>query len=274
MNAPSPGDQQKQQVRGLFNTISPQYDAIRFVHLCAERLIALSPLLERAQVLDVATGTGLVAMVVAQIIGPGGRVVGIDFSPDMLAQARQKLAQTDNTNVEFQEGDAEHLPFPDNSFDVVLCASSLFFVPNILAALKEAYRVLKPDGIMGFSSFGDNFLTPLLPLWGQRLARHGIPAAPRPIDRLVDPAVCATLMEKAGFHRVEVRSEALGYYLATPQDRIREIEVSLEGLPLARLSLEEQAQIKAEHLAELEPLMTDKGIWADVPANFAFGWKR
>jgi arsenite methyltransferase len=259
----------KQRVADTFNTIAPSYDEIRFVRVAAARLIELAGIRDGARVLDVATGTGLVAQAAAALAGPGGSVVGIDLAPEMLALARRKLAGA--ANVTFQPGDAERLDFSDHSFDVVLCASSLFFVPDMLAALREWRRVLVPGGRAGFSSFGPSFHLPLRDLWADRLRQHGVDATPPPTPRLADPAICADLLRQAGFAQVEVSVEQLGYFLPDPAARWAELAVSMEGTPLLRMPPEQRNQIRAEHLAELERLVTPQGIWVDVPVNVAFG---
>ncbi len=271
MSENTASDDHKRRVMANFNTLAAGYDTIRFVQVCARRLIELAELRAGARVLDIATGTGLVAMVAAQIVGPDGRVVGVDIAPEMVAHARRKLASAGLTNVEFREGDAEHLDFPDQSFDVVLCASSLFFMPDMLAALKEWRRVLAPGGYLGFTSFGSAFLQPLRDLWITRLQQYGVPIGLVPVQRLADPAICRQLLDEAGFTQIEVRSELLGYYLRTAEERWEELRTSLEGLPLAQLAPAQREQIEAEHLAELNALVTPEGIWVDVPSNFAFG---
>src|ERR1700694_1584087 len=72
------------------------------------------------RVLDLGCGAGTDSLVAAQMVGPQGRVTGIDMTPEMLAKARQAAAELGNDNVEFVEGEAERLPFPDESFDVVI----------------------------------------------------------------------------------------------------------------------------------------------------------
>ncbi len=269
-NPPSP-DEQKRRVMDNFNAMAVNYDSLGFTQRCAKRLLELANLKTGENVLDVATGTGLVATVAAQIVGTTGKVVGVDFSPEMLARAKQKA--TGISQLEFLEGDAEHLDLPDERFDVVLCASSLFFIPDMAQAVRESWRMLEPGGRIGFSSFGSSFFRPLRMLWRERLVQHGLAlSASLPSDRLAEPATCETLLKDAGFTDVNVLSEQLGYYQSL-QKRWYEIKISLEGIPLAKFSEEEQAQIKEEHLAELEPLLSDKGLWVDVAANFAFGNK-
>ncbi|MCA1490742.1 class I SAM-dependent methyltransferase [Ensifer sp. NBAIM29] len=93
------------------------------------------------RVLDVACGTGALALAAAAIAGPSGSVVGLDANPDMLAVARRKPGQ-----IEWLEGKAEALPFPDNGFDVVVSQFGFMFFEDKSKALAEMMRVLRPDG--------------------------------------------------------------------------------------------------------------------------------
>lgn len=96
---------------------------------------------EGDRVLDVACGTGALTLAAAKIVGSSGSVVGLDANPDMLAVARAKPA-----GIEWLEGMAESLPFPDNSFDAVVSQFSLMFFGDKPKALFEMRRVLKPGG--------------------------------------------------------------------------------------------------------------------------------
>jgi ubiquinone/menaquinone biosynthesis C-methylase UbiE len=97
-----------------------------------------------AAILDVGSGTGIVARRLARRPG-GGRVVGLDASPDMLAVARAAAAR-ERLAVEWREGAAERLPFADASFDLVTCQFALMFFADRAAALGETHRVLRPGG--------------------------------------------------------------------------------------------------------------------------------
>jgi SAM-dependent methyltransferase len=107
---------------------------------------ALGPMRPGESVLDLGCGAGFDAFVAAQLVGPGGRVVGVDLSPEMLAVARAALAEAGFPQVEFSEGTVEVLPFPDTSFDVALSNGVLNLVPDKPAALREIFRVLRPGG--------------------------------------------------------------------------------------------------------------------------------
>ena len=93
--------------------------------------------------LDVATGTGFTALAFAPHVA---QVIGLDVSSGMLAQARKNAAEQHIPNAEFQEGPAEHLPFPDDSFDLVTCRIAPHHFLSVPKFVHEVARVLKPGG--------------------------------------------------------------------------------------------------------------------------------
>jgi arsenite methyltransferase len=103
--------------------------------------------LERGErVLDLGSGAGTDSLVAAQMVGPEGRVTGIDMTPEMLAKARAAAAEMGAANVEFLEAEAEQLPFADASFDVVISNGVIDLVPDKDAVFSELFRVLEPGG--------------------------------------------------------------------------------------------------------------------------------
>lgn len=98
------------------------------------------------RVVDVGCGAGLDSLIAARMVGPAGRVIGVDMTPAMLAKARRSAADGEFTNVEFLEGFAESLPVPDGWADVVISNGVLNLMPDKAAALSEMARVLKPGG--------------------------------------------------------------------------------------------------------------------------------
>ncbi len=106
----------------------------------------LGPIHDGDSVLDVGCGAGVDTLFAAMLAGPAGKAVGIDLVPEMLERAGQNLRKTSLQNVEFKEGSAEDLNFPDGSFDVVISNGVINLVQDKTRALEEIFRVLKPKG--------------------------------------------------------------------------------------------------------------------------------
>jgi SAM-dependent methyltransferase len=98
------------------------------------------------RVLDVGCGAGTDTLVAAQMVAPDGHVTGIDMTPEMLGKARAAAAEMDVANVEFVEGEVERLPFPAESFDVVISNGVIDLIPDKDAVFSELFRVLRPGG--------------------------------------------------------------------------------------------------------------------------------
>ncbi len=97
-------------------------------------------------VLDLGCGAGLDSLVAAQMVGPEGSVTGIDMTPEMLAKAQAGAADLGTGNATFVEGEAERLPFDDDSFDVVISNGVIDLIPDKDAVFAELHRVLRPGG--------------------------------------------------------------------------------------------------------------------------------
>jgi arsenite methyltransferase len=98
------------------------------------------------RVLDLGCGAGTDTLVAAQMVGPEGRVTGIDMTPEMLVKARAAAGALGAANVELVEAEAERLPFPDASFDVVISNGVIDLIPDKDAVFAELERVLRPGG--------------------------------------------------------------------------------------------------------------------------------
>lgn len=97
-------------------------------------------------ILDIGCGTGVDTFVAAMLTGPSGSVMGIDLTSEMLERAEENLRKTNLGNVSFAEASAEDLPFLDASFDVAISNGVFNLVPDKAKALKEVWRVMKPNG--------------------------------------------------------------------------------------------------------------------------------
>ncbi len=121
----------------------------------AAKLVKFAAIDKGQRVLDVACGTGVVAVTAAR---RGAKVSGLDLTPTLVDRAR-KNAGIAGVEIDFIEGDAEALPYPDASFDVVLSQFGHIFAPRPAVAVKEMLRVLKPGGRVAFSTWPPEHFT-------------------------------------------------------------------------------------------------------------------
>jgi SAM-dependent methyltransferase len=152
------------------------------------------------RLLDIATGPGYVAAAAA---ARGARVVGIDFSAPMVARAREL-----NPAIEFQEGDAEELSFPDASFDAVVMNFGILHLARPERAMNEAARVLKPGGRFAFTAWAKPGEAVGFGMILNAIQSHGslqvpLPEGP-PFFRFSDQAECERTLRAAGFQDVKV----------------------------------------------------------------------
>jgi SAM-dependent methyltransferase len=117
----------------------------RFVPV-VEQVIARATLRPGQRVLDLGTGTGSVAIRAASLVAPGGQILGVDLSPEMLVVARQRVAVLGLDHCSFREGRGEAIPADAGAFDVLLASLSLMYVIDRAAAAREIARVLRPGG--------------------------------------------------------------------------------------------------------------------------------
>ena len=115
------------------------------------------------RILDIATGTGLIAINAAERVGKEGKVIGIDFSLIMLQQAQEKINELGLENIECIQADAEYIDFENESFDIITCSCAIVYFRDIFKALQNWYRWLKKDGVIAFSCGSEtSYAAPLI----------------------------------------------------------------------------------------------------------------
>jgi demethylmenaquinone methyltransferase/2-methoxy-6-polyprenyl-1,4-benzoquinol methylase len=150
---PSPGEATTERVRGIFAGIAGRYDLFNKLSSLGidrswrRRTVEAARLKAEMRVLDLCSGTGDLALALSRQ-GCAESVVATDFTPEMLAVAEEKARQQSSnaTSVTFELADAQSLPFPDESFDVVTVAFGVRNLPDRPANFREVLRVLKPGG--------------------------------------------------------------------------------------------------------------------------------
>ena len=142
----------------------------------AEAVVNVAALQAGEAVVDVGTGTGAAARYAAEIVGPSGRVLGVDVNAGMLEVARS-LPAVPGAPVEWREANATRLPLDDHRIDAALCAQTLQFLPKKEAALAEMRRVVKPGGRIALSLWCEIEESPYFYTLIQAIARHIGPEA-------------------------------------------------------------------------------------------------
>jgi len=218
-----PWDEKKVRVRGVFDSVASRYDLMNDVmsgglHRLWKRFtIAKTGLRPGQQALDVAAGSGDLAVGLARKVGREGRVVVTDINAAMLEEGRTRLLNAGLVgNVDYVLADAENLPFQDSSFHCVTIGFGLRNVTDKDAALKSLYRVTKPGGRLLVLEFSHAKLGPLaplyeiyslrvLPMFGEWLAKDAASYRylAESIRRHPDQETLKAMMERAGFERCE-----------------------------------------------------------------------
>jgi demethylmenaquinone methyltransferase/2-methoxy-6-polyprenyl-1,4-benzoquinol methylase len=165
--------------------------------------------------LDVAGGTGDIAFRVLDAAAPGSQATVCDINREMLAVGRERVPKALKGRIEFVQGNAESLPFPDAQFDAYTIAFGIRNVPRIDLALAEAYRVLRRGGrilvlefsqvdIPGFDAIYDRYSFHVVPVMGKLIAGDAEPYRylVESIRKFPTPDAFASKMEAAGFERV------------------------------------------------------------------------
>lgn len=186
----------KQRVSQVFDCVASQYGkgSCSFFNYFGKQLVEHVPVAAEWKALDIATGKGAVLFPLAEKVGPSGKVVGIDISKEMLAETSIAVQTREIDWINLFHMDAERLDFPDNSFDAVFCGFALFFFPSMQKALSEFKRILKPEGFLAVSTWGNDseldiivnkefdklpYITSLIinPLWSIQALRNALEIA-------------------------------------------------------------------------------------------------
>ena len=231
----------------------------------ATDLIGLAALRPGERVLDVACGTGIVARLASQQVGNNGSVTGLDVNPGMLAVAR--TATPPGMSIEWHEANAEAMPFPDGSFDIVLCQMGLQFMADNPAALGEMRRVLVPGGRLICNVPGP---TPqLFTILAEALARHVGGEAAGFVNHVFsfhDTEEIQGIVRDAGFHDVSVESETRSLRLPAPQEFLWQY---VHGTPLAGAAgqMDDESRSSLEHdvIAKWQQFAKDRALVLEVP---------
>jgi len=198
----------------------------------APGLLDLAELRAGQRVLDVATGTGVIARLAARRVTPGGAVTGLDLNEGMLKAARQ-FPLPPGVTIDWRQGSALALPFSDGAFDVVLCQQGLQFFPDRVKALREMHRVLVSGGRVALSVWTGP--SPYFVALREGLARHVSPEAATSSAAaftLGDSDELSGLLKRADFHDVVVHHVRMTLRFPAPEEFLLR---HLSAVPVAEL---------------------------------------
>lgn len=214
----------EQRVHNVFEKISDNYDKMNSVISFQQHIRWRKETMKRMNVkhgskaLDVCCGTADWTIALAEAVGPGGKVTGLDFSENMLKVGEEKVRRLGLNQVNLIHGNAMELPFPDNSFDYITIGFGLRNVPDYLQVLKEMYRVVKPGGIavcletsqptmIGYRQMFFFYFRYIMPLFGKLFAKSykeysWLQESARDFPGMKE---LARLFEQAGFSEVKYK---------------------------------------------------------------------
>jgi demethylmenaquinone methyltransferase / 2-methoxy-6-polyprenyl-1,4-benzoquinol methylase len=220
---PAAGTLEEGQVRAMFDRIAGLYDLMNSVmtaglhHTWRRRAADLAALSSGDRALDVATGTGDLAVELARRVGPEGEVVGIDFSEEMLTHARAKAP-----GVRFEWGNALELDFPDDAFDAATVGFGARNFADLERGIAEMARVVRPGGrvvILEITTPTRGPLAAFFRVWFDRIVPTlgrvmGDPDAysylPNSVKRFPGPHALAATMDRCGLRHIRYRLTAGG----------------------------------------------------------------
>ncbi len=268
---------QQEEIVSVFSRAAATYDRIgpRFFAHFGRRLVERAHLTPGADVLDVAGGRGAVLFAAAQQVGPGGRVRGIDLSADMVRETLADIRHAGWQHVTMQQMDAEQLDFPTAAFDCVLCGFALWFFLQPQRALREFFRVLRPGGRVGLTTWAEDcpYLT-----WCQReltasLPPQAPPAFSREAPRFDTPARLEVALQQAGFVDIHISMEEAEFVYVQDEEWWLSLWASGLRRRLERLEAPVLAEVKTDMLQKVQALKQADGIHTLFRALCAVGTK-
>jgi ubiquinone/menaquinone biosynthesis C-methylase UbiE len=183
-------------------------------------------------------------------VGASGRVIGLDIAPGMVARLEQIIEDQGLENAEALVGDAESLPFDDETFDAVLCGFGLFFFADTKLALAEIYRVLRTGGRFAMSTFTRKGSDSMDATWKRIGAFMEVPVPAERERRFDERSLLVNTLGNAGFEDVEVTESPFEVVLPDIDTWINWLRAMEFGEYLARITPETLDQFRRSAMAD------------------------
>ena len=246
-----------------------------------QALVEDAQLATRHVVLDIATGPGEPALSLAPLVGPEGKIVGIDPIPEMVEAARRAADRLGLRNAQFDVAFADHLPFPADTFDAVVSRFGAMFFPAPVDAIREILRVLKPGHRLALAAWHFAERNPFHNSVSRVIDRfvESPPLAPDALDtfRFATPGKLRALLVEAGAIATSERllKFTIEADLSVPDFWALRLDISDKfRKKVAGLSKEQAAEVKRQALESLHEYSTSRGLSFPAEVLMVSGAKR
>ncbi|HEX3154541.1 MAG TPA: class I SAM-dependent methyltransferase [Candidatus Angelobacter sp.] len=244
-----------------------------------QAIVAAARVQPGMRVLDIACGTGEPAISLATLLAGDGEVVGVDISPAPLKIAEERTAQRGPTNVSFKQADAHRLPFADNSFDCITSRLGIMLFSDLLRALSEMRRVLKPQGraiLLVWGPMDQPYFQTTIGIVLRMLPEAVMPEFGRKMFALAGKGTLAQALRQAGFSQVKEGLVTVPWtWMGTPEEvweYFQDVAVPfaslLQSVPAAR-----RPEINAAVLKAISQYYDDACIKFTAMVNIAVATK-
>lgn len=212
----------KAKAAAAYNAAADYFDhpVSSFWHRFGRRTVERLGLQVGETVLDVCCGSGGSALPAAEAVSPQGKVVAVDLAERLVALGEAKAREKGLGNIEFKAADMLSLGYPDGSFDVVVCVFGIFFVPDMVAATKELWRMVRPNGRLAITTWGPELFEPANAAFWEAIRdeRPDLLRGFNPWERISTPAGLREMLAEAGIAEAEIVAEAGSHPIRSPED--------------------------------------------------------
>jgi ubiquinone/menaquinone biosynthesis C-methylase UbiE len=274
-----PNTDHKKRIQQGFDTVAAGYDhpSLSFFPETAKRLVEHLELEPHQHLLDVCTGTGVVALTAAEKL-TRGKVTGIDLSTGMLQQAKNKAAERNLGNIEFHPLDLEHLDLntvnQGKVFDIATSSFGLFFLEDMIRGLGNIAGTVKPGGKVAITSFTGEAFSPMADIFVKRYESTGREVPPLSWRRLATHELIEELFKTANITNVNIYHEPLGYRMTSASMWWDIVWNAGWRSLLNQMSEEEQKVFEKAHMEEIAEVIGNEGIWFNTEVLIAIGEKQ
>ena len=259
----------KQQIIDSFDRRT-DYDGEGIGHdLEAKELLKCLDIVPEKNILDLATGTGLVAIDIAQN-SPNSSIIGVDISSGMLAQAEAKITNLGIENLQLIQADIESIEFSSEQFDYIFCCSAIMYIQDIPKLIDKCYSWLKPNGYFAFStSYKTAYNAELKVKICQEILDIDFPHINRP---LWTAEKCKTILERANFGDIQTKLKREGKYVYREDGQYIADWDGQDVTPHHSLSWNltsrQKELLRTEYQKEIDKSVSDRGLWLDKSKLF------